>query len=215
MLMDGQKPVGKRPWGMIASAALHLIGLAILLHRPEPVIIEPRSVALGDLGKATHVVYVPPDSASGEPEPVEKNRIAFKTVAHKRHAKPAPIKARQMPEPNPQGEVAEANHREGVQYGDLWSLMKDGHDVKPAIPVEYPAPDVSHSELPFGFQGDVVIEATIERDGTVTDVRVLKSINQGVDKKCLAAVQRWRFRPAVLDGSPIASKHDVHFHFPS
>ena len=213
--MDGKTWGPKRPWGLAVSAALHVFVLAALLYRPEPPLLNPQSISLGDSAKDYHVVYVPPDYESGEPEQTDDKSIRFKTVARKRHAKPAPVKAREAPQPNPQGEVAAMNSRKGVPFGDLWSLIKEGHDVKPAIPIEYPSPEVSHAELPFGFQGDVVIEATIESDGSVTDMKVLKSVSQGIDEKCLAAVQRWRFRPAFLDGSPIASRHDVHFHFPS
>lgn len=213
--MDGNTQARRRPWGMAISAVVHVVVLAALLYRPEPPLLNPQSIKLGDSSKSYHVVYVPPHYESGEPEPTDDKSITFTTVARKRHAKPSPIKPKEASQSTPQGEVAEANRNAGVPYGDLWALMDQGHDVKPAIPVEYPSPDVSHSELPFGFQGDVVIEATIERDGRVTDVKVLKSINQGIDQKCLAAVQRWRFRPAFLDGTPIASRHDVHFHFPS
>ncbi len=93
--------------------------------------------------------------------------------------------------------------------------MQEGHDVKPAFPVVYPSPDLSQVDLPFGYQGEIVVEVTIERDGSVSDMKVIQSVGHGVDEKVLATVQKWRFRPAILDGSPIASKHDVHFHLPS
>lgn len=218
MLMD-ENAVRKRPWGqyrgMIASGVLHVIALAVLLYRPEPMVINPQSVRLGEGDKSYHVVYVPPNIESGEPEPVEHDKVAWKTVARKRHAKPSPVKPLEAPAPNPRGEVADRNANAGTIYGSIWALMDQGHDVKAAIPVEYPSPNLAGTELPLGVHGDVVVEVTIERDGSVTDAKLLQTIGHGVDERCLAAAQRWRFRPAILDGSPIASKHDVHFHFPS
>jgi protein TonB len=93
--------------------------------------------------------------------------------------------------------------------------MQEGHDVKPAIPTVYPSPDFSTVDWPSGQQGDVVVEVTIERDGSVIDMKVIKSVGRLIDEKALAAIRNWRFRPAILDGTPIASKHDVHFHLPS
>ncbi len=215
MLMDASERVRKRPWGMIVSGALHAIFLMAILYRPEPMLVNPQSVALGTGTKSFHVVYVPPDAESGDPEPEQQNKLALKTVARKRKAKPAPVKTIEKPQPNPQGEVAERNANAGTIYGSIWALMKEGHDVKAAIPVEYPSPNMSGTDLPLGLQGDVIVEVTIERDGSVTDAKLLQTIGHGVDQRCLEAAQRWKFRPAILDGSPIASKHDVHFHFPS
>lgn len=206
----------RRPWGLTASFVLHLAVVAALLYRPEPIFVSPQSVQFGDGPKSFHVVYIPPNSeASDEQEPIEHNKLALRSVVRKPHAKPAPVKAKEAPVPNPQGEVAERNAHAGTVYGSIWALMQQGHDVKPAFPIVYPSPDLSQIDWPLGYQGEIVVEVTIERDGTVSDMKVIQSVGRGVDEKVLATVQRWRFRPAILDGSPIASKHDVHFHLPS
>jgi TonB family protein len=205
----------RRPWGIIASFALHVVVLAVLLYRPEPLFVTLQSVQLGDGLKSYHVLYVPPNSEASDEQPAAHNKLALKSVLRRPHAKPAAVKAKEMPAPNPEGEVADRNAHAGTVYGSMWALMEEGHDVKPAFPVVYPSPDLSQVELPLGYQGDIVIEVTIERDGTVSHMRVIQSIGHDVDEKFLAAVQKWRFRPAILDGTPIASKHDVHFHLPS
>lgn len=52
------------------------------------------------------------------------------------------------------------------------------------------------------LQGLVIIEATIDADGRVTDTRVLRSIPL-LDAAALAAVQQWRFAPTRLNGLPV------------
>jgi protein TonB len=64
-------------------------------------------------------------------------------------------------------------------------------------------------------QGDVVVEVTIDAKGIVTDTRLLQSLQQDVDEKVVATVREWRFRPATVNGVAIASRQDMHFHFPS
>jgi TonB family protein len=49
------------------------------------------------------------------------------------------------------------------------------------------------------LQGVVVLEATITKDGLVTNVRVLQSA-PGLDDAALAAVRQWRYTPATNDG---------------
>jgi protein TonB len=45
--------------------------------------------------------------------------------------------------------------------------------------------------------------------------KILQSIGYGIDEKVLAVLENWRFRPATINGAPVASRQDVHFHFPS
>jgi TonB family protein len=214
MFTSGENREQRRPWGMTASIGLHVILLAILLYGPEPIFLSPKFVQAGDGLKSFHVVYTPSDPEVSDEAQTQPNNLPFH-LRHKPRAKPSPVKAKEAPDLNPQGEVADKNAHAGTVYGSIWALMQEGHDVKPAFPVVYPSPDLSHADLPLGYQGEIIVEVTIERDGSVSDMKVIQSVGHGVDEKVLAAVQHWRFRPAILDGSPIASKHDVHFHLPS
>ena len=213
MLMEPNPPQKKTTKSMVASFVAHVVVIGILAYRPAAMFVSPNFVKLGDGPKNTHVVYVAPDGTD-EPE-TQRDKLALKSAPKKHHKQKTTVKPLEAPTSYQEGEVAARNKKVGVPYGSLWALMEQGHDVKPAIPVEYPSPDLSRADLPFGFQGDVVIEVTIDKDGFVVDWQVLQSVGHGVDEKAVAAVQRWKFRPAILDGSPIASKHDVHFHVPS
>jgi|CXWL01.1.fsa_nt_gi protein TonB len=54
------------------------------------------------------------------------------------------------------------------------------------------------------IQGVVVVEAIIDKDGNVTQVRVLKGLPMGLDRSAQEAVQRWKFKPAALNGRPVS-----------
>ena len=71
------------------------------------------------------------------------------------------------------------------------------------------------AELPRDLQGDVVIEVTIDSQGNVVETKIVQAIGHGIDEKIEATLRRWHYQPATLDGTPVASRHDVHFHFPS
>ena len=51
--------------------------------------------------------------------------------------------------------------------------------------------------------GDVELEITIRRDGTVSDVTVLRGLAGGLSDRAVAAVRQWRFAPARLKGVPV------------
>jgi periplasmic protein TonB len=52
-------------------------------------------------------------------------------------------------------------------------------------------------------QGMVIVQATIDRTGRVTDVRLVKGLGLGLDESAIKAVQQWRFKPAALAGRPV------------
>ena len=51
------------------------------------------------------------------------------------------------------------------------------------------------------MQGLVILEATVDREGRVDDVRVLRS-HSVLDEAAVAAVQQWRYEPLMLNGEP-------------
>lgn len=61
---------------------------------------------------------------------------------------------------------------------------------------EYPAIAVAAH-----LEGMVILEATVDVDGRVTEVRILRS-RGFLDKAAIAAVQQWRYAPLMLNGQP-------------
>jgi protein TonB len=53
------------------------------------------------------------------------------------------------------------------------------------------------------ISGDVEMEITIRRDGSVSDVRVLRGLGGGLNERAVAAVRQWRFAPARMKGVPV------------
>lgn len=66
--------------------------------------------------------------------------------------------------------------------------------VEPVIPEEARKARVS---------GIVIIEAVIDRQGRVSEARVLKPLPFGLDDAAIEAVKQWTFEPGTLDGQPV------------
>jgi protein TonB len=54
-----------------------------------------------------------------------------------------------------------------------------------------------------GVQGTVIVEAIIDEQGRVTNLRVMKSLPMGLDQAATDAVRQWRFKPALLNTRPV------------
>jgi protein TonB len=52
--------------------------------------------------------------------------------------------------------------------------------------------------------GTVILYAVILADGTVGRVRVLRSVDDRLDRFASQAVAKWQFQPATKNGNPVA-----------
>jgi protein TonB len=76
-----------------------------------------------------------------------------------------------------------------------------GHSLLARIEPNYP-----HRALVRELEGSVIVEFTITRHGTVTDIRVVESTNPVFEPSAVSAVARTRYRPRVVDGAPVESR---------
>ena len=114
------------------------------------------------------------------------------------------------------GATLDETARGGSPYGArVPGAPLTGHEVIPALPQVFPDPAVSRADLPPGVQGDVVVEVTIDEQGNVIELKLIRGIGYGIEDRVLATLRQWRFRPASKDGVTIASQHIVTFHYPS
>lgn len=64
-----------------------------------------------------------------------------------------------------------------------------------------------------GVEGTVVLDATINEIGEVTDVTVLRGLPLGVSEAAVEAVRRWKYRPARGSSGPVASHKTLRIVF--
>jgi protein TonB len=76
-----------------------------------------------------------------------------------------------------------------------------------------PEPSFSDEARKAKAQGIVLLLLVVGKDGHPSDIRVRQSLGMGLDEKAIEAVNRWRFRPATLNGQPVASQIAVQVDF--
>ena len=52
------------------------------------------------------------------------------------------------------------------------------------------------------IRGVVILEALVDKEGRVVEVKVLRTPNQLLDNAAITAVRQWQYRPLVLNGLP-------------
>lgn len=88
-----------------------------------------------------------------------------------------------------------------------------GGDVEPPEAIDAPRPRYPELALRAGRDGLVVLQAVIDRDGMVRDVRVLRGAPFGMAEAAVEAVRGWRFRPARRHGEPVAVYYQLTVRF--
>jgi TonB family protein len=88
---------------------------------------------------------------------------------------------------------ADRNQAAEDQAADL-SQPQATREVDPAYPMQLMRQNVA---------GTVILYAVIRANGTVGNIRVLRSIDTRLDKYAIEAISQWKFNPATKNGSPV------------
>jgi TonB family protein len=192
------------------SLALHFVFLGWLLHSPAPIFVAPSSVVKGQSGSSLTRIYFGGTSGGSLEQP--KPRLTWQrprknASAHQLEPPPAKLQlGNEMASIRPSGPAA------GSLYGSLSYGTLTGPEIRPALPIVSPDP-LFGSDV-AGIEGDVIVEVTIDEQGTIVQKVVLHSLGPALDDRVLAALEKWQFTPASKNGVPIPSKQDVYYHFP-
>jgi protein TonB len=91
--------------------------------------------------------------------------------------------------------------------------IRVGGDVKPPEKIVAPQPQYTEIARKARIQGVVIIEAIIDKQGLVTNVKMLKGLPMGLDQAAADAVKKWKFKPATLNGKPVAVIYNLTVNF--
>jgi periplasmic protein TonB len=64
-------------------------------------------------------------------------------------------------------------------------------------------PSYTTEALAGRIQGPVALELVVRADGQPADIRVLRSLDPGLDAQAIVAASQWRFDPGRLAGRPV------------
>ncbi len=85
-----------------------------------------------------------------------------------------------------------------------------GADTQPELVGDYKPPypeEAKKNEI----EGTVVLKVTIDEEGVVTDVKVLRGLGFGLDEAAAAAMRKHKFKPAVKDGEKVGTTITFNF----
>jgi TonB family protein len=95
---------------------------------------------------------------------------------------------------------------EGSGGGTGGGAYRIGSGVESPVLLRSVRPNYTSEAMRAKVQGIVRLEGIVQADGTVGDVRVLRSLDPvfGLDEEAIKAAKQFRFRPGTRLGQPVA-----------
>ncbi|MBI2833893.1 MAG: energy transducer TonB [Acidobacteria bacterium] len=182
----GSEPADRRllAWALAGAIVLHATVLFAHLPgwRSKPVRVDaPRAVGM-------QVQFLRPPAP---PPPVEQ-KAEPKSV--KKIPRPDPTPDEPEPEVAPPQPPAEPIAAVAPQPGPVRVQPGQGPGLIKRVEPIYP-PVARAAQI----QGTVELDAIIRQDGTVNDIKVLRSANKLLEQSAVEAVRQWRFTPGPYD----------------
>lgn len=143
----------------------------------------------------------PPPPPPEQPPPPQKMHIA--TEAATQTAAPVPM---EMPSLGLSASISGGPFVGGMG-GGVAAPMNSGLFDGDIIPLQRIAPQYPREAARAGITGFVELEVLVNADGTVRSAKVLNAKPKGLfDAAAVAAVMRWKFKPKVVNGAPVAQR---------
>ena len=127
---------------------------------------------------------------------------------------PEPIR---IPEPEEELEIPDVDDLviavpEAPPPVDTGPIFVTG-DVQKPVKISDVQPQYTEIARKARIQGVVILQTIINKEGNITDVKVLKGLPMGLTEAAVAAVEQWRYEPATLNGKPVAVYFNLTVNF--
>lgn len=103
----------------------------------------------------------------------------------------------------------------GTYWRNTERVYEVGDGVTAPVPITTPKPEYTLAARRAKIQGTVRLRCVVQTEGVCSRVVVVRSLDKtfGLDDEAVRAIGEWRFRPALREGTPVASRimFDVTF----
>lgn len=91
----------------------------------------------------------------------------------------------------------------GSSGGTGGGAYRPGGGVSAPRVIKEVKPRYTTEALQHMIQGTVVLEVVVSSDGCPSQIRIVHSLDRGLDEEAVLAVRQWRFEPGRLAGAPV------------
>lgn len=101
-----------------------------------------------------------------------------------------------------------------LKQRQIYGFSLGGYEIPTWVSGDFPT--ISAAEVPPHFEQLVIVEITVDVDGTVAQAKIVSgSVAPSIQHKLLSAIVGFKYNPAKRGGTPIPSQLDLVVHVPS
>jgi TonB family protein len=103
----------------------------------------------------------------------------------------------------------------GYGGGTGGGAYRPGNGVTTPVLIKEVKPGYTSEAMRAKIQGAVLLQCTVQTDGSVSDIQVLRSLDPvfGLDQQAINAARQWRFRPGTLRDQPVPVQITIELSF--
>ena len=93
----------------------------------------------------------------------------------------------------------------GYGGGTGGGAYRPGNGVETPVLLKEIKPQYTAQAMRAKIQGEVLLECVVHPDGSVGNIRVVRSLDStfGLDQEAIKAARQWRFKPGMRKGEPV------------
>jgi TonB family protein len=118
------------------------------------------------------------------------------------------------------GKPADAHGRVEMECGEpapsagpAAAAMRVGADVSMPSVLYKIEPHYTEEARQSKYQGTVALYVEVDPSGRARNIRTVRALGLGLDKKAMEAVLQWRFNPGMKDGKPVTVAATIQVNF--
>lgn len=100
---------------------------------------------------------------------------------------------------------------EGGGFGG--GVFKVGGGVSAPSVIYKVDPEYSEEARKAKYSGSVMLAIIVDTEGHAREIHVVKSLGMGLDEKAMEAVEKWKFKPGMKGGQPVAVRATIEVNF--
>ncbi len=195
-------------WAIVGAVIFHLLLFMVQLPKMLSAVTEPKKPKVYVVQQ---VRFKPPPPK--QQQEIPKPKIKKVPIPDPTPDEPEPLR---LEEEDPEIDLPDTDLIFGVPDAppsEPEGPIRVGGDVKPPVKLVSPSPQYTEIARKARIQGVVIVEAIIDKQGNVTNVKILKALPMGLDLAASDAVSKWHFKPATLNGKPVAVIYNLTVNF--
>lgn len=204
----------KLRWAIAIAVALHII--LFLIHLPEVTQAEVKQAEKAKVYVVQQIRFKPPPPQQQQQQELLKPRAKKVPIPDPTPDEPEPIRVVEEVQQDIDIPIDDAviGIPEGPPPSDQdTGPIQVGGDVRPPEKISAPQPQYSEIARKARIQGVVIVQAIIDKQGNVTNVKVLKGLPMGLEEAAVDAIKQWKFKPAMLNGRPVTVYYNLTVNF--